>query len=95
MENKKTKKERVNDMVNDSQKIREILLAAVPDESYNASVAIACAQLFARFISAAATSKTSALAMVLDTIDLIKGDVEDWCEEFKKPIHTKIEDEKS
>ena len=91
MENKKSKIERVNVMVEESQIIRDVLLDAIPDKSHNASVAIACAQLFARFIAAAATSKTSALAMVLDSIELIKGDVNDWCEEFKKPIHTEIE----
>jgi len=90
MENKKSKNERVNDMVAESQKILDTLLDAVPDKSHNASVAIACAQLFARFIAAAATSQTSALAMVLDSIDLITNDVKDWCEEFKKPIHTKM-----
>ncbi len=90
MANKKTKTERVNDMVAESQKLVDILLDAVPDKSHNASVAVACAQLFARFIAAAATSQTSALVMVLDSIDLITNEVKDWCEEFKKPIHTKM-----
>ena len=90
MENKKSKNERVNDMVSEQQKVYDVLLDAVPDETYNPSVAIACGRLFARFLAAAATSQTSALAMVLDSIDLIRGDVKDWCEEFKKPIHTKM-----
>ncbi len=90
MANKKSKTERVNNMVTESQKVYDALLDAVPDETYNASVAVACAQLFARFIAAAATSQTSALAMVLDSIDLITNDVKDWCEEVEKPIHTKM-----
>ncbi len=88
MENKKSKNERVNDMVNEQQKVYDILLDAVPDKTYNASVAIACGRLFARFIAAAATSQDAALAMVLDAFALIKDEVKDWCDEFKKPIHT-------
>lgn len=95
MENKKSKNERINDMATESLKIRDILLDAIPDKSHNAAIAIACAKLFARFITAAATSRTSALAMVLDSIDLIRDDVNDWCEEFKKPIHTKMSNEES
>ena len=88
MENKKSKNERVNDMVSEQQKVYDVLLDAVPDETYNASVAIACGRLFARFIAAAATSQDAALAMVLDAFALIKDEVKDWCDEFKKPIHT-------
>lgn len=90
MENKKSKDERINDMVKQSQKVYDALLDAIPSGTYNASVAIACGRLFARFIAAAATSQTSALANLLDSIDLITNEVKDWCEEFKKPIHTKM-----
>ena len=90
MENKKSKNERVNDMVTEQQKVYDTLLDAVPDKTYNVSVAIACGRLFARFIAAAATSQDAALAMVLDAFALIKDEVKDWCDEFKKPIHTKM-----
>ena len=95
MANKKSKNERVNEMVEQSQKTYDALLDAVPDKTYNASVAIACGRLFARFIAAAASSQTSALAMVLDSIDLLTNEVKDWCDEFKKPLHTKMNHEES
>ena len=95
MENKKSKKERVNNYVTESQKIGDVLLDAVPDETYNASVAIACGRLFARFLAAAATSQTSALAMLIDAADLLTHEVKDWCEEFKKPLHTPTNHEES
>lgn len=95
MANKKSKKEIVNDMAEQALSVYNALLDAIPGETYNASVAIACGSLFARYLAAGSTSQTAALANFADSIEIITREVRDFCEEFKKPIHTKIEDEES